>query len=331
MATPPTAPIIYFAPQATSQTLEYQWTAPINPGTPSTITTYRLQIYDSTGTLVLQQTVSGSTLYYKATGLINGELYSTTIDASNDSGVTYGPTASFRQFSPGSSAPSAPATASATMTAPYTTAIVAWTPPSTLPDSTIYWYVIVSSSTDSLDPVIKRTANGLTQSSLQITGLNPNSRYTFSVRAVNCPGYSPPTITNSVGNPFEYNFTVSAYESPSIYAFTFINPGDSELTLYQMSLRPDNSNLTRLQLSNYYLPSNDTAWVPTSCTGYNLASEVEVINPTGYRSVVYLYSAGMQLSDSIGQTRTIDLKYWYPTNSNVIEYIGITATRVADI
>jgi hypothetical protein len=98
-----------------------------------------------------------------------------------------------------------------------------------------------------------------------------------------------------------------------------------------MSLQPDNSNLTLLQLSNYYLPFNDTAWVPTSCTGYNLASEVEITNPTGYRSVVYLYSAGMQLSDSIGQTRTIDLKYWYPTNSNVIEYFGITTTRVADI
>jgi hypothetical protein len=124
---------------------------------------------------------------------------------------------------------------------------------------------------------------------------------------------------------------VSAYVNPSIYAFTFINPGDSELTLYQMSLQPDNSNLTRLQLSNYYLPFNDTAWVPTAATGYSLSSEVEIVNPVGYRSVVYLYSAGMELSDPIGQTRSISLKYWYPTNSNVIEYFGITTTRVTDI
>jgi hypothetical protein len=77
-------------------------------------------------------------------------------------------------------------------------ALVSWTPPSTTPDATILWYVIESSSTNPSDPVLKFTADGLTQTSYYIEGLNTNSSYTFKVNAVNCPGYSPQIQTNSI-------------------------------------------------------------------------------------------------------------------------------------
>ena len=146
-------------------------------------------------------TYDANTSYAAVTGLTNGVLYTTTLEATNDSGSTYGPAASFRPFEPGNGVPGEPASASAVSGPDYTTAVVSWTPPSPLPNSTIFWYTIVSSSSNPSDPVIKRTGNGVTQTSLLITGLNATSTYTFSVRAVNCPGYGPAVVTNSVGPP----------------------------------------------------------------------------------------------------------------------------------
>ena len=247
MATPPSAPIITLAPRASTQTLEFRWSAPINLGSPSTITTYLLELYTSDGTPVQQQTVSGTTFYYRATGLTNGVVYITTIKASNDSGSTYGPAASFRPFSPGSSVPGAPATATATAGSDYTSAMVAWTPPSQLPDSTIFWYVIQSSSSDGSDPVLKFTADGLTQTNYEVNGLNSASTYTFRVRAVNCPGYSLPTITNSVG--------------PPVPSFTPLSISNCEIWLD--GLDPNN---TGIQPSN---GTNISTWVDKTGNGHS--------------------------------------------------------------
>jgi probable HAF family extracellular repeat protein len=191
----PSAPIISYAPQASNQQLEYQWDAPSSEGS-SAITGYRLTLDD--GTTPIVNTYGAGARYASVTGLTNGTLYTATIEATND-GLSYGTAASFRSFEPGNGVPDSPASVLATAGPDYTTAIVSWTAPSSLPDSTIFWYVIISQSSNPADPVIERTADGLTQTSLYITGLNPASTYTFTVSAVNCPGYSPAVITNSVG------------------------------------------------------------------------------------------------------------------------------------
>jgi hypothetical protein len=206
MATP-SAPIITLAPRSSNGTLEYKWSAPTS-GSPNL---YELALSGGGGTF----TTSGT--YYAVTGLTNGTIYTATVRASSDGGSTYGPTAAFRPFAPGSGVPGAPATATAVSLDSYTSAMVSWTAPASSPDSPIFWYVITSSSNNGSDPVIKRTANGLTQTSLKITGLNPASTYTFNVQAVNCPGYGPATTTTSVGPPTKGSaiFAVSTYYSMS--------------------------------------------------------------------------------------------------------------------
>lgn len=200
MATPPSAPIITLAPRASNQTLEFKWSPPTSAGS-APINLYSIEIYGSGGGLALGDAVNGSTFYYKNPTIIpltNGELYFAIVKASNDGGFTYGPSASFRPFAPGSSVPGIPQSVSASRNAPFTSALVSWNTPAGSLDSPIFWYVIVSSSNNPSDPVIKRTANGLTQTSLLVTGLNISSTYTFTVRAVNCPGYGPAVPTNSV-------------------------------------------------------------------------------------------------------------------------------------
>lgn len=202
MATP-SAPIITLAPRSSNGTLEYKWAAPTS-GTPNL---YELELSGGGGTF----TTSGT--YYAVTGLTNGTLYTATVRASSDSGSTYGPTASFRPFAPGNGVPGAPATATAVSLDSYTSAMVSWTAPASSPDSPIYWYVITSPE----DSSIKRTANGLTQTSLKITGLNPLSNYTFNVKAVNCPGYGPATTTTAVGPP---NKGSAVFDNVSYYTFS---------------------------------------------------------------------------------------------------------------
>jgi hypothetical protein len=129
--------------------------------------------------------------------------YYPTLAASNSDGL--GPSSNFREFQCGNVPPTAPATVSATLSGS-TSALVSWNPPPTLPDATVFWYYIQSQSSKPADPIITASANGLTQSNLLITGLNPNSQYSFLVRPVNCPGYGPSTFSATIGfNPSAVN------------------------------------------------------------------------------------------------------------------------------
>jgi len=185
----PGKPVISLAPRSSNQTLEFRWGAPTSDGG-SPIIGYRLQLNSETPI-----SIDAAARYYKVTGLTNGTNYIGALEAEN--AIGFSEKAYFRVFQPGNGVPAAPSTATA-VTDGTDAAVVSWTPPSVTPDSTILWYYIRSYSNNGGDPVIKRTGNGLTQSSLYIKGLNPNSAYTFEVKAVNCPGYSPPTNTNSI-------------------------------------------------------------------------------------------------------------------------------------
>jgi hypothetical protein len=181
----PNAPYV-FKPESTNQTLEFAWNTPYDGGSP--ITNYRLQL---NGGAYFYTTGN----YYLVSGLTNGTTYYTTIEAENEFG--WGPPASFTPFEPGSSRPNPPSTATVSVVGAGS-ALVSWTPPSVLPDAPIQWYPIYSQSTNPADPVISVTGDAWSQSNYVISGLNSNSQYNFSVYAVNCPGWSAPTITNNI-------------------------------------------------------------------------------------------------------------------------------------
>lgn len=193
MATEPGAPIISLEPLSSNQTLEFAWDPPTSDGG-SPVLGYRLQLNAETPIDV------GLVIYYAVTGLTNGTNYLASIEAYNAIGT--GPKAFFRSFQPGSATPAAPSSCTVVSGATSNAAVVSWTPPVTTPDATIFWYVIEGISNNPADPVIRRTANGLTQTSLYIDNLNVSSAYTFNVYAVNCPGYSPPLSTTLSRNEF---------------------------------------------------------------------------------------------------------------------------------
>jgi hypothetical protein len=184
----PSPPTIVVAPLASPNTLEFAWERPVSDGG-SPITGYRFQLDSETAV-----SLDANTLYYRVTGLTNSQTYYATIEAQNANG--FSSKASFRPFEPGSP-PNPPATATVVISGT-SNAVVSWTPPTVSPDSTIFWYVIKSVSNNSSDPVKNITANGLTQSNYLINNLNRNSRYSFDVQAVNCPGYSSATRTNTI-------------------------------------------------------------------------------------------------------------------------------------
>jgi hypothetical protein len=218
-----------------------------------------------------------------------------------------------------------------------TTATINWTAPASSNNAPILRNKITAYAYDNTNTFLPNsTIYAATYGSATTRSFGPIGEYKYDVyvQSANDPGLSQFSSFSTIYNipaTYEYDFTISAYGSPDIYAFTFTHPADSELTRYQLSVNPTNSNFTRVQLSNYYLPSNDTAWIPTAANGYGLTSELEIVNPAGYRSVFYFYSSGLTLADAIGSTHGTTLKYWYPSNSNVIEYYGITMTRVVQV
>ena len=193
--TSPTAPIILNAPRAFDGALEFYWYPPASSGD-SALDSYTIVCVSPAG--ISPITYPAGTHQALITGLTNGTLYEFTIYATNvNSNV--GPAASFRPYEPGSGAPAVLASVNVEPGGGNSYAIISWTPPSSLPDSTIFWYVIISQSNNPTDPVIKRTANGLTETSIRIDNLNPASTYTFLVNAVNCPGYGPASSTTPFG------------------------------------------------------------------------------------------------------------------------------------
>jgi hypothetical protein len=219
----PGKPVIRNAPRASPNTLEYYWFPPTSTGG-NAIEGYQLNLTGDglPGTItcnVPASELSGLYGYYKITGLSNAVTYTTSIAASTING--YGPTANFRRFQPGSPPTRPPSTTTITLSG-VSNAALTWTPPSTLPDATIFWYVIKSRSSNPADPVLKYTANGQTQSNYFIKGMNSNSTYTFTISAVNCPGYSPliSTIPITYGIPitplyFSGNFLWMDASDPS--------------------------------------------------------------------------------------------------------------------
>jgi hypothetical protein len=228
----PSAPQIKTQPRATPTNLEYSWNPPASDGG-SPITGYFLELSGDPGFsgIAYSDAPGPNTFYYKVPGLTNAITYYTRLAASNDGGATYGPYAYFRPFQPGSK-PGPPGSATATAVGA-SSALIEWTA-GTTPDATIFWYAIISQSSNQADPVKRVTANGLTQSNYFITDLNPSSTYTFKVYSVNCPGWSAPTITNSISFAAPFGSAYFDNTTPNNSGFTIspgITVGTSEFTV----------------------------------------------------------------------------------------------------
>lgn len=184
---PPSAPIPFIRPRTSDQAIEFWWQAPADDGgTP--ITSYILMDQDLNTT-----TLSSSVVRHRISGLTNGISYSYTIAAENVAGT--GQAAAFRTVQPGlqSDPPQNPA-ATAGLAG---TVTVTWDAPVSDGGSVIGWYVIVSSSSNPSDPVLKISARGIDRS-LLIEGLTSGSQYTFTIYAVNDIRYSVAATTNEI-------------------------------------------------------------------------------------------------------------------------------------
>lgn len=204
MATVPDPPRNKTQPLAGVNSLTFSWLPPLNDGG-SPITAYEVNVYGDPGYQGLaystgtgpegrQVTASG----YQGNGdpwIANGVTYYCSMVAYNAIGQSA--PAYFRPFQAGH-LPDPPASATAVAVGS-DKILVSWTPPSVLPDATIFWYVITV-KTSGGTTVSRWTANGLSQSSYMVSNVAAGS-YDVYVQAVNCPGYSSMVLAGSVSLP----------------------------------------------------------------------------------------------------------------------------------
>lgn len=236
-------------PFAANQSLSFYWLPPLNDGG-SPITAYTIFVYGDpgySGVVIFDST--GPNDHVKTLPVpSNGTTYYCTITATNADGQSdpfY-----FRPFQAGN-LPGPPAIATATK-AGQQSVLVSWT--AGTPDATLFWYVITAYNQTTSSVVRRITANGLTQSTYLLTNL-PYGTYEFRVQSVNCPGYSPPTLTNTVtlANTLELFLQGSSWTSGSSWPAT-VGPTASLET--GMAQNNGNPNALYLDGSTNWLAPN---------------------------------------------------------------------------
>ncbi len=166
-------------PKARDQQITYYWSPPASDGG-SPITYYVLSIANYTSFFVYAPTTS-----FTVISLTNGQDYTGSVAANNEIGES--PYATFRTVQPGFK-PDPPTGVSVTYPTS-SSALISWTAPVYTGEATIKWYVVKAVSNNIVDPVIKLSAYSYSREWL-VKDLNPESTYTFTVYAVNDPGYS---------------------------------------------------------------------------------------------------------------------------------------------
>jgi hypothetical protein len=192
--TTPGAPNIKKFPLVFSSALQYWWQPPSEGG--ADVTEYELTVGPEVSTFRLP----GGTTNWTVDGLTNNTFYSASIRATCNY-PEWGPSAQFHDWQPGLP-PSYGVEKTWARGNRFTNALISWRPPSILPSSPIYWYVIRSKSSDPNDPELSYTASGQTEVTTYITDMNSNSSYYFTVEAVNCSGYYGLVSTNIVGGVY---------------------------------------------------------------------------------------------------------------------------------
>jgi titin len=172
----------------------FAWLPPEEDGG-SPITTYLFSMTPQGGE-TQTHVLDVSTPYYEADNLTDSLPIQATVKASNTNGASYGPEFTFDPVTPIIAPPAPPATASAAAVSPGT-AQITWEAPA-IPAQGSCYYVVMSQSSNSTDPSIGLATQDLTQTSCELSSLNPASEYTFTVCIVNGAGRSTTTQTNVI-------------------------------------------------------------------------------------------------------------------------------------
>jgi hypothetical protein len=303
MSVPPSAPRIVNTPMVEQPgQIAYAWWAPSDLGSPAVITGYRLTL--EPGPIV---SLTGPVTDYVVTGLTNTVTYSAIIEATNDNGLTYGPSARFHDFQTGSPPPQGPSTVTATAFGT-NSASISWTPPTVLPDATIYWYVVTSKSSRDSDPILSTNGWAFMQSNVILSGLNPASVYTFNVEAVNYPGYSPILSTNQI------QFTTIYTSSLIVYVDTKSNASYSGTGTTWFNLIPAYNSVNYMLGPGATTPTfSSIIYNGTNVSSFHFTGGQYVVNNTNMQS--YL------TANSLKETREFWF-YWRGSNGILQNELG---------
>jgi hypothetical protein len=173
----------------------FAWQPPEEDGG-SPITTYSFSMTPQGGE-TQTHSLDVSTPYYEADNLTDNLPIQATVKASNDNGASYGPEFTFDPVTPIIAPPAPPATAAATAISPGT-AQITWEAPAIPAQGACCYYLVMSQSSNPTDPSIGLATQDLTQTSCELSSLNPASEYTFTVCIVNGAGRSTTAQTNVI-------------------------------------------------------------------------------------------------------------------------------------
>ena len=169
------------------------WAVPEDDGG-APITTYKVSLTPN-GQATVEHLVEAPLQCYSDNSLVHGITVQATVKASNDGGQTYGPEFVFPLIVP-LAAPSAPPASAEAVALEPGTASITWTPPEVAAEGNPY-YSVISKSSNPNDPTVGFGTDFMNLSGV-LTGLNPESEYSFTVEVINQVGRSPAAITNTI-------------------------------------------------------------------------------------------------------------------------------------
>lgn len=172
------------------------WAVPEDDGG-APITTYMVSLTPD-GQPTVEHLVEAPSQCYSDNSLVHGINVQATVKASNDGGQTYGPEFVFPLIVP-LAAPSAPPSSAEAVALERGTASITWTPPEVAAEGNAY-YSVMSKSSNPSDPSVGLGTDIVNLSGV-LTGLNPDSEYSFTVEVVNQVGRSPAATTNTIVFP----------------------------------------------------------------------------------------------------------------------------------
>ena len=327
-------------PKARDQQITYYWSPPASDGG-SPIIYYILSIANYTSFIIYAPSTS-----YTVTGLTNGQEYTGSVASYNAIGES--PYATFRTVQPGFK-PDPPTNVLVTPTTS-STALISWTAPTNTGQASIKWNVVKAVSDNISDPVIRLSTYDYSTEWL-VKDLNSASTYTFTVYAVNDPGYSVGASAQNIvqsglllwldatsysGSNAWSNLTGnSAFDATIEYGTIAKNTAGNGIVLdgYSSWEFPDIGSQTNWTLSVWFkqtgTPGNAYPAIVTQC--YNNAANMYIWTRPEYNEkfVGGFFDGGNNYNDGIQYTFPLNVwknmaVTWDGTNYNLKTYINGT-------